>query len=134
MKRIKMILILMIPLLLTGCSSTLKCTIETNNYNSKVKIKFKDDKPITYKYKDEMKFSPTSADAEIYYHTKYSELSNLISSRNAHIGNNKASITIKVNYDFTKDKSDGEGNLLINRNDTKKEAIKKIESSGFTCK
>ena len=71
MKRIKMLLILIIPIFLTGCSETLKCTIETNNYKSKIKIKFEKDKPTTYKYKDEMRFSPSSTDAEIYYHSKF---------------------------------------------------------------
>ena len=43
MKRIKIVLLLLVPLLLTGCASTLKCEIDTNNYTSKIKIKFEDD-------------------------------------------------------------------------------------------
>ena len=68
MKRIKILLLIATLLLLTGCSNTLKCNIETNNYSSSIKIIFKDDKPTKYKYEDEMKFSADSADTEIYYH------------------------------------------------------------------
>lgn len=134
MKKIKIILILFIPLILTGCSETLKCSIETNNYTSNIKISFKDDKPSKYKYKDEMKFSPTSADAEIYYHSKYDQYSLLISDKYAHIRNKADGVSLKVTYDFTKDNSDGENALIISRNDTKKIATQKIQSSGYKCK
>ena len=79
MKRIKILLLIATIFLLTGCANTLKCNIETNNYSSSIKIKFKDDKPTKYKYEDEMKFSADSADTEIYYHSKYNEYSTLIS-------------------------------------------------------
>ncbi|MGN0974194.1 MAG: hypothetical protein ACI4OT_05565, partial [Bacilli bacterium] len=62
MKRIKILLLVTTILLLTGCSNTLKCNIETNNYDSSIKIKFENDKPTKYTYKDEMKFSKDSAD------------------------------------------------------------------------
>ena len=41
MKRIKILLLVTTIFLLTGCSNTLKCNIETNNYDSSIKIKFK---------------------------------------------------------------------------------------------
>ena len=134
MKRIKMLLILIIPIFLTGCSETLKCTIETNNYKSKIKIKFEKDKPTTYKYKDEMRFSSSSTDAEIYYHSKYDQYSLIISDKHANLRDKADGVYLKINYDFTKDKSEGENSLLITRNDTKKTALQKIQSSGYTCK
>ena len=134
MKRIKMLLILIIPIFLTGCSETLKCTIETNNYSSEIKIKFKDDKPTTYKYKDVMSFSATQTDSEIYYHSKYDQYSILISDKYANLRDKANGVYLKINYDFTKDKSNGENTLLISRNDTQKIALQKIKSSGYTCK
>lgn len=134
MKRIKILLLVTTMFLLTGCSNTLKCNIETNNYDSSIKIKFENDKPTKYIYKDEMKFSKDSADTEIYYHSKYNEYSILISEKYAHLRNKIDNVSLKINYDFTKDKSEGENKLLINRNDTIKTATQKIESSGYKCK
>ena len=134
MKRIKILLLIATLLLLTGCSNTLKCNIETNNYSSSIKIIFKDDKPTKYKYEDEMKFSADSADTEIYYHSKYNEYSTLISEKHAHLRNKPDNVSLRINYDFTEDKSEGEKKLLINRNDTIKTAAQKIESSGYKCK
>lgn len=129
-----MLLILIIPIFLTGCSETLKCTIKTNNYSSEIKIKFKDDKPTTYKYKDVMSFSATQTDSEIYYHSKYDQYSILISDKYANLRDKANGVYLKINYDFTKDKSNGENTLLISRNDTQKIALQKIKSSGYTCK
>lgn len=134
MKRIKILLLITTIFLVTGCSNTLKCNIETNNYSSTIELKFKDDKPTKYKYKDEMKFSADSADTEIYYHSKYNEYSTLISEKHAHLRNNIDNVTLKITYDFTEDKSEGEKTLIINRNDTIKTATQKIESSGYKCK
>ncbi|MGM9878475.1 MAG: hypothetical protein ACI31R_00370 [Bacilli bacterium] len=134
MKRIKILLLITTLFLLTGCSNTLKCTIETSNYNSSIKINFKDDKPTKYKYKDEMKFSADSADTEIYYHSKYEEYNTLISEKHAYLRNKPDNVTLKITYDFSKDKSEGEDKLLINRDDTIKTATQKIESSGYKCK
>ena len=134
MKRIKILLLIATIFLLTGCANTLKCNIETSNYNSSIKIKFKNDKPAQYKFKDEMKFSRDSTDTEIYYHSKYNEYSTLISEKHAHLRNKIDSVSLKITYDFTKDKSEVENKLLINRNDTIKTATQKIESSGYKCK
>ena len=135
MKRIKSLIILLMPLLLTGCATTLKCEINTNNYTSTVKIKFENDKPTTYKYSDEMIFTdPLSTDSELYYHSKYEEYSFLITEKYATLSNHNDKVKLKINYDFTKDKTKNENKLLISKNDTLKEASKKIESSGYTCK
>lgn len=134
MKKTKFLLIIVAVIFLTGCSNSLKCKVETKNYDSTIKITFKDDKPIKYKYKDEMRFSAKTADNEIYYHSKYSEYSTLISEKYAHVRNNQSNVSMKVNYDFEKDSSSDEKKLLISRNDTKKTATEKIESSGYTCK
>ena len=134
MKRIKVLLVFVCLFGLTGCANTLKCSIETSNYDANVKIKFKDDKPISYKYKDVMRFSENSSDAEIYYHSKYNDYSNLISDKLAHVRNKPVGVFVKINYDFNKNNSLGESTLLIERNDTKKIASEKIESLGYTCK
>ena len=81
-----------------------------------------------------MKFSRDSADTEIYYHSKYNEYGALISEKHAHLRNKIDSVSLKITYDFTKDKSEVENKLLINRNDTIKTATQKIESSGYKCK
>ncbi len=134
MKRIKMLFLLIMPILLTGCADTLKCQIKTNNYNSTVKVTFKEDKPFSYKYKDEMVFSPNSTDAEIYYHSKYNEYSILAGEKHAFLRSTSESVTMRISYNFTKDKSEQENKLLISKDDTKSDAMKKIESSGYKCK
>lgn len=135
MKKVKLLMLLIIPFLLTGCANTLKCEIETDNYNSKIKVKFENDKPTTYKFKDEMIFKNTlDTDSEIYYHTKYAEYNYLINDKLARVTNSQDKVTIKITYDFTKDNSQGEENLLIKETDSMKNAIKKIESSGYKCK
>ena len=135
MKRIKIVLLLLAPLLLTGCASTLKCEIDTSNYTSKIKIKFEEEKPLTYKYKDEMVFNNNlSTDSELYYHTQYSKYSYLISEEVAKVTNFANKVSVDINYNFNVNKSQHENILLISRNDTMKEAIKKIESSGYKCK
>ena len=135
MKRVKSIILLLIPLLMTGCTTTLKCEINTNNYTSTVKIKYENDKPTTYKYSDEMVFSePLSTDSELYYHSKYQEYSYLITEKYATISNHNNKVKLKIDYDFTKDKTEDETKLLISKNDTIKIATEKIESSGYTCK
>lgn len=135
MKRIKIVLLLLAPLLLTGCASTLKCEIETSNYNSKVKIKFKEDKPLTYKYKDKMIFTNNlSTDSELYYHTQYSKYSYLITEDIAKVTNFANKVSVDINYNYNENQSQYENLLLITRNDTIKEATKKIENLGYKCK
>ena len=135
MKRIKIALLLLVPLLLTGCASTLKCEIETSNYNSKIKIKFEEDKPLTYKYKDEMVFNNNlSTDSELYYHGQYSKYSYLIAEDIAKVTNFANKVSVDINYNYNEKQSQYENILLISRNDTMKEATKKIESSGYKCK
>lgn len=134
MKRIKLVLLLLSVFILTGCANTLKCEIKTNNYESKVKVTYKDDKPTKYVFKDKMLFSPTSADAELYYHSKYEEYNTLISEKHARLHNRAKDVSMEIKYDFTTDTSGQEGKLLISRNDTKGTAIKKIEDLGYKCK
>lgn len=137
MKRIKttkIIFMLAFIILLTGCQNNLKCTIKTNNYTSQIKITYKNDKPIEYKYEDKMMFSPQDPEAEIYYHSKYEEYGTLIAEKHARMGNHTDNITLKIHYDFTKNNSQQENKLLISRNDTPKNAITKIESLGYKCK
>lgn len=134
MKRIKILLLITMLFLITGCSNNLKCNIDTNNYTSTIKIKFKDDKPINYSYKDKMSFPLESTDSEIYYHSKYNEYNTLINEKHAFLRDAADSVTLKISYDFTKDNSKDEKKLLISRDDTIKSATKKIESSGYKCK
>lgn len=134
MKRIELVVILVAVLLLTGCSNTLKCKIDTNNYTSKVVVKFNNDKPSKYSFRDKMMFSALDPNAEIYYHSKYDEYSTLIAEKFAKARNNSDNITLKINYDFTKNNSAQENKLLVNRNDSKNDAKTKIESLGYKCK
>ena len=75
-----------------------------------------------------------NTDSELYYHTKYTSYSYLISDNYARITNHNNKVKLKINYDFTKDKSQGENKLLISKKDTIKTATQKIEKSGYTCK
>lgn len=134
MKRIKILMLLIVPVLLTGCADTLKCEIETNNYNSTIKIKYEEDKPVSYNFKDEMLFSKDSTDSELYYHSKYTEYDHLIMNKYATMRNTGTTVSTKINYDFAKNDKETENKLLITKTDTKKQATKKIKSLGYTCK
>lgn len=136
MKRIKSmhILILLMVILLTGCGNKLKCEIKTNNYTSKIVINYKDEKPTSYNFKDDMAFSADAPEAELYYHSKYEEYSTIISEKYASIRNSVDGVSMKIKYDFTKDKSQQENILLIQKNDTKKQAKSKLKSLGYKCK
>ena len=134
MKKAKLIILLMVLVTLTGCSSKLKCKINTNNYTSTVVVHFKGDKPSTYSFKDKMMFSPTAPEAELYYHSKADEYGTLIAEKFAKMGNNTDNITLKVKYDFNKNNSAQENKILVGRNDSKHAAKLKIESLGYTCK
>ena len=134
MKRIKIIMLLLISITLTGCANTLKCTIKTNNYESTIKVTYKDEKPTKYVFKDKMKFSATSADSELYYHSKLTEYESLINEKHAKIRNKATSVDVNITYDFTTDKSAQEGKLLAKRDDTKSKTLKAIEDLGYKCK
>jgi hypothetical protein len=137
MKRIKSMKILIIVLMaitLTGCADTLKCNIKTKNYESTIKITYKEEKPAKYVFKDKMFFSELSADSELYYHSKTTEYQDLINEKHARIRNKKTSVETSIKYDFTKDTSAQEGSLLAKRDETKSKTIKRIEDLGYKCK
>lgn len=141
MKRIKrreLILLLVVTVLLTGCAPKLKCKIdglvEGRKYTSTVVVKFEDDKPSTYSFKDKMMFDPQAAEAELYYHSKYEEYGTLIAEKRARISNNADNITLKINYDFNKHNSSQENKILVGRDDSMAAAKSKLENVGYTCK
>lgn len=140
MRGIKMLVILIVPIILISfiifqnTSDVIKCNIDTNNYVSQLKVKFENDKPVKYKFKDKMFFSFDAPESEIYYHSKYSEYGYLIAEDYASIRNNRTNVTIHINYNFEKDNSVQENKLIIKRTDTKKSALEKIENFGYKCK
>ncbi len=134
MKSIKVIMIVLMSVVLTGCANDLKCSIKTSNYESTVKIAYKEDKPTKYSFKDKMKFSATSADSELYYYGKLSEYENLINEKHAKVRNKATSVEVSIKYNFTSDTSAQEGKLLVKRDETKSKAIKRIEDLGYKCK
>lgn len=136
MKNTKRILLLIIPvILLTGCSNSLKCEIENNNQDSSIKIKFTDNKPTTYKFRDDMNFGNTlDADSELYLDNKLTQYRDLIADKYADVIERQGVVKVKIDYDFTKNKSIGENTLLISRDDTQEIAKQKIEKVGYICK
>lgn len=135
MKRIKGLNLILICLILTGCKDTLKCEIDTPNYKSEIKIKFENDKPTTYKQKETMIYSDSlDPESEIYYHSQYEKYSYLITDKHVKISNHNNEVTTKIQYDFTQDKSTGETELPISKNDTREKIKQKLESSSYTCK
>ena len=136
MKRVKgyKLMLVLVVFLLTGCSNKLKCEIDTNNYTSKVIITYKGDKPITYNFKDKMLFSLQDAEAEIYYHSKYTEYGTLIAEKYAKMRNAPEYVSLNIKYDFTKNKSNQEDKILISKDDSKEKSKIKLESLGYKCK
>lgn len=138
MKRVKLLILTVAVLTLTGCANTLKCKVDTvvdsNKYTSTIVVKFKDGTPSTYSFKDKMMFPPLAPEAELYYHAKAEEYGILVAEKLARMGNNSDNITLKVKYDFNKNKSTQENKILVGRNDSKEVAKKKIENLGYTCK
>ena len=129
----KILLLIAIPILLTGCKNSLTCTIKTNTYKSKVTISYKDDKPETYKQIEKIYFAQQDT-KNIYYNLKTNEYLKLIKEKHTKIKKKKKSIKIKTTYNFLKNKSFQENKLLISKQDTKKQAYKKIKNLGYTCK
>lgn len=134
MKKTKILLLILISIMLIGCTNTVNCNIKTNNYTSSIKVKFKDNKPLTYKFKDKMNFSKTSINKKEYYKEKYNKYNNLILTKNMKLKNKSNYISTKINYNFKKNKEKQENVLLIKRNYTRKQTLKKIKSLGYTCK
>ena len=134
MKKIKILLLILITIILTGCTNTLKCNIKTDNYTSNIKVKFKNNKPIIYKFKDKMYFSKSPIDKKEYYKEKYDKYNLLILNNNMNLNNKKSYISTKINYNFNKNNIKQENKLLIKRNYTRKQTLKKIKSLGYTCK
>lgn len=141
MKRIRnwqLFLLIISVVLLTGCSQKLKCKVDTivdsNKYTSTVVVKFEDNKPSTYNFKDKMMFAALDPNAEIYYHSKYDEYGTLIAGKFARIGNHTDNISLKIKYNFTNNKSAQEDKLLVSRNDSIEVAKKKLEKVGYSCK
>ncbi len=120
--------------MLIGCTNTINCNIKTDNYNSNIKVKFRNNKPLTYTYKDKMFFSKTSINKKHYYQDKYNRYNDLIQNKNIKLKNKKNYISTKINYNFRQNNTKQENKLLIKRNDTKKQTLKKIKSLGYNCK
>ena len=134
MKKIKILLLILISIILTGCTNTLNCSIKTDNYTSSIKVKFKNNKPVTYQFKDKMNFSKSPINKKEYYKEKYNKYNNLISNKNMKLKNKKNYISTKLNYNFNKRKIRQESTLLIKRNYTKKQTLKIIKKLGYICK
>ena len=132
--KIRIVLLTLISFLLIGCTNTINCNIKTYNFNSNIKIKFKNNKPLIYKYRDNMNFSKSSINKKDYYKEKYNKYNSLILNKNIKLINKKNYISTKINYNFKKDNIKQENILLIKRNYTKKQTLKKIKSLGYTCK
>lgn len=115
-------------------SKLLICKADTENFTAKVVIKFEEDKPIWYKYKDEMEFfGQIGTDSEFYYHSLSIRYDYLISERKAVLTNSGNKIKANIWYDFTKDSEAGDSLLLVGRNNTRESAKKKIESINYVC-
>ena len=129
----KFLLLTAVIFLLTGCQNNLTCTIKTNTYNSKVTISYKDNKPKNYKQIEKIYFAKQDT-KNIYYNLKTNEYQNLIKEKHTKIKKKRKSITIKTTYNFLKNNSTQENKLLINKQDTRKQAYQKIKNLGYTCK
>lgn len=115
-------------------SKLLICKADTENFTAKVTIKFEENKPVWYKYKDEMEFfGQIGTDSEFYYHSLNSKYDYLISEHKAVISNAGNKIKTNIWYDFTKDSEEGDSLLLVDRKSTRESAKKKIESINYVC-
>ena len=119
-------------LLLSGCSNNYKCSLNADNYSSKIKVIFKDKKVYKYKQKDLKEFNIYSKDLDKYYKLKKDDLNDLISNNYAKIKKEKDYVASYIDYDFKN--KDLNNIILINKNDNLKESISKIENSGYICK
>ena len=126
----KIIILLFMLFVLTGCSTKLKCKINTDRYKSKITIKYKEDKPIKYLFKDRMIFDIKDKNKDIYYKRKQTEYKSLINNYSAKVINKNKKVISSVNYNFKKDIN---SYLLIDKNDNIKSSIIKIESIGYRC-
>lgn len=128
------LIILLIILLLTGCSRTLDCKIKTDNYQAKVSIVFKNGAPRKYLFKDKMSFKNSPLDKYFYLKKKKREYKPLTNYNQAKIIETKNKVKTSINYNFLKENDYNKNKLLINKNDNIKSSIKKIESYGYKCR
>ena len=127
----KVLVLLIMLLILTGCTNTLKCNIKIDDYSAKVKIKFKNKKPFSYKFKDIMEFDLLDENINWYYNLKNEEYKSFENYSNIKKG--KDYVSTKINYKFNDNKI-SDNLLLINKNDKRVEILQKIESLGYKCK
>ena len=115
-------------------SKLLICKADTENFTARVVIKFEDDKPIWYKYKDEMEFfGQIGTDSEFYYHSLNIKYDYLVSEHKAVLTNSGNKIKTNIWYDFVNDPVSGDSLLLVGRDNTRSSAKKKIESVNYVC-
>ena len=102
MKKSKIILLILLVFLFSGCSKKLNCVKESENIKSVVNMKFKDNiisKSITT---DERFFDDSDAYIEMYYYEQKNTYSTLddIEGVKYKIKENKSSVTTKLEVDF----------------------------------
>ena len=130
----KNIIVFIVVILLTGCTNSLNCRIKTDNYNAKIEIIFKDDKPYKYLFKDKMFFYDKPLDKYFYYKRKTKDYDSLIAFKSARVLNKRNKVISFVNYNFLRENNYTKDKLFINKHDNIKSSIKKIEDLGYTCK
>ncbi len=130
-----LVIIIVVCIFFISGSPSLRCKINTNNYKSKVIVKYKDGMPTTYKEKDKWIYNFNDmTSAEISYHSEYERYGVLISEKKAKISLRQNIVNKSIKYNFTKDNSSGEGLLLINKTSNMKEAKKMLKERGYFCK
>lgn len=133
----KSLFLLLIVFLLCGCSNNLTCTKKTGNEISKVKVSFKNNRPITLNYKKTLTYAEGNALIEIDYLDEqaylndYNEVSGLDFKLTKKDRQNK--IVLNINVDYSLYDISTNFNLPIIYSD-KISNTNYLENNGYECK
>ncbi len=133
----KSIFLLLIVLLLCGCSNKLTCTKKTDNEISKVKVNFKDNRPITLNYKKTLTYAEGDALIEIDYldeedyFNKYIGINGLDFKLSKKDRQNKIVLDINVDYSLYDISTDFDLPIIYS---DKISNTNYLENNGYECK
>lgn len=135
MKKIKVIILLIGIIILSGCSKKLTCTYQSETDNNKIVINFKEDKVISVKEENKKTFDSLDAHIDLYNEEQietYKVLDN-INGVTYDVKEKKNDVITTVNVDYEIYNSNN--NLIkINKDMTYDNIINLYQSNGYSCK
>lgn len=135
MKKIKVLILLITIIILSGCSKKLTCTYQSDIDNNKAVIEFKDEKIISLKEENKKTFDSLDAHIDLYNEEQletYKILDN-IEGVTYDVKEKKNDVITTINVDYNIYNLNN--NLIkINKEMTRDQVINIYQSLGYSCK